>query len=383
MVPMRLFMAGVICLLLGWPGLLGCQRQPAPFKPVADPGETIYFVPVREKVIALTFDDGPNEPATSLILDALKRHQVKATFFLIGANVERYPETARRIKAEGHLIGNHTARHARFDQSTASAIAQDIADGSRAIETVTGVTPLWFRPPYGINGPGMEEACRAQGMAIAGWSADANDWNPHPVKELVAGIVSQATPGDILLLHDGWETRPGADRRNTVAAVPLILEKLKARGLRFVTVADLLRVAGRPVAEFKNGARLLGLQIPAQPLPPGAGFWVRYFWDVPPGWDNLTPTTRAFVHWTSPDGTIRFQDDHEIPQPGDVRDRVLKHLVIVPRKAPLGRYQVRFGLCDPQTPDRHNRVPVRSVFRQQQDAVIIPDVLDVSQAAKP
>lgn len=378
---MRLFAAWAVCLLLGWPGLLGCQRQPTSFKPTADPGEIIYFVPVREKVIALTFDDGPNEPATGQILDALKRQQVKATFFLIGANVERYPETARRIKAEGHLIGNHTFRHSRFDQSTASDISQDIADGYRAIETVTGVKPLWFRPPYGINGPGMQEACRAQGMAIAGWSADANDWNPHPVEELVDRIVSQATPGDILLLHDGWETNLGADRRNTAAAVPLILEKLKVQGFRFVTVPDLLRTAGRPVAEFKNGVRLLGLQIPAQPLPPGEGFWVRYFWDVPPGWGNLMPA--AFVHYTSPDGTIRFQDDHKIPRLCDVRDRVLKHLVIVPRQAPLGRYQVRFGLFDPQNPDLRHRVPVRSAFRQQQGAVIIPDMLDVIQGPKP
>ena len=268
-----------------------------------------------------------------------------------------------------------------FDQSAASVIARDIADGQRAIKTVTGVTCLWFRPPYGINGPGMEEACRAQGMAIVGWSADANDWNPHPVEELVASIVSQATPGDILLLHDGCETFPGADRQNTVAAVPLILEKLKAQGFRFVTVPDLLRAAGRPVAEFKNGARLLGMQIPAQPLPPGEGFWVRYFWDVPPGWGNLMP--EAFVHYTMPDGSMQFQDDHEIPRRGDVRDRVLKHLVIVPRKAPLGRYQVRFGLFDPQTPDARHRVPVRSTFRQQHRAVIIPDMLDVNQAVKP
>jgi hypothetical protein len=148
-----------------------------------------------------------------------------------------------------------------------------------------------------------------------------------------------------------------------------------------VTVPDLLRAAGRPVAEFENGARLLGLQIPAQPLPPGEGFWVRYFWDVPPGWDNLMP--EAFVHYTTPDGSMQFQDDHEIPRLGDVRDRVLKHLVIVPWKAPLGRYQVRFGLFDPQAPDLRHRVPVRSAFRQQQDTVIIPDVLDVNQAAEP
>ena len=163
--------------------------------------------------------------------------------------------------------------------------------------------------------------------------------------------------------------------------MPLILEKLKAQGFQFVTVPDLLRAAGRPVAEFENGARLLGLQIPAQPLPAGEGFWARYFWDVPPGWGNLTPD--AFVHYTSPDGTVRFQDDYEIPRLGDVRDRVLKHLIIVPRKAPPGRYQMRFGQFDPQAPDLSHRVPVRSTFRQKQDAVIIPNALEVTQAPKP
>ena len=376
----RLFALLGMCLSLGWPGLLGCQRHPAPFKPVADPGETVYFVPVREKVIALTFDDGPNEPATGLILDALKAHQVKATFFLIGENVERYPETARRILAEGHLVGNHGARHPRFDQIAASDIAQDIADGQRIIKRVTGFTPTWFRPPYGIN-PGVEEVCRAQGLAIAGWSADASDWNPHPVEELADRIISQATPGDILLLHDGQETRHGADRQNTVAAVTLILEKLKAQGFRFVTVPELQRAAGSPLAEFRNGARLLGLQIPAKPLPPGEGCWVRYFWDVPRGHGNLAP--EAFVHFATPDGSVWFQDDYKLPRLGDVRSRVVKHLVIVPRNAPLGWYQVRLGLFDPQTPDVRHRVPVHSLFQQQHSAVIIPDALDVSPAAKP
>ncbi len=378
---MRIFAAGFVCLLLGWPGVLGCRRQPAPFKPAVDPGEAIYFVPVREKVIALTFDDGPNEPATSQILDTLKRQQVQATFFLIGANVERYPETARRIKADGHLIGNHTARHSRFDQSDASVIALDIVDGQRAIEAVTGVKPAWFRPPFGINGAGMEEVCRAQGLAIAGWSADANDWNPHPVEELADRIVSQATPGDILLLHDGWETRHGADRRSTVEALPLILEKLKAHGFRFVTVPNLLRAAGRPLAEFKNGIRLLGLQIPNKPMPPGEGFWIRYFWDVPPGLGNLA--SEAFVHYTTLDGTVRFQDDHAIPRRGDIRDRVVKRLVIVPRKAPLGPYQVRIGQFDPQSTDLHHRVPLRSALKQKQNAAIIPGLLNVNQTDQP
>ncbi|MBI2437573.1 MAG: polysaccharide deacetylase family protein [Lentisphaerae bacterium] len=381
MVPIRLLAVGAAGALLMLPGMVGCQRQPAPFKATADPGETIYFVPVREKIVALTFDDGPNEPATGQILTELRRYQVKATFFLIGANVEHFPETARRIQAEGHLIGSHTARHSRFDQSAPSDIARDIADGCRIIETVTGLRPIWFRPPYGIN-PNMAEAAQAQGLAIAGWSADANDWNPHPVEELVERMVSQATPGDILLLHDGRETEHGVNRQATVAAVPLILEKLIAQGFRFVTIPELLRFAGRPVAEFEGGLRLLGLQIPTKSVAPGEGFWVRYFWDAPGGWRNdLKP--HAFVHWTTADGAIRFQDDHEIPRRGDVRDLVLKHLVIVPQAAPSGRYQARLGLFDPRKPDIRHRVRVRSVLQQQQGAIIIPDVLDVQRLPQP
>lgn len=381
MFTLRISAVFVVCFLLGLPGLTGCRRQPAPFKPSADPGETVFFVPVREKVIALTFDDGPNAAATPQILDVLRDHQVKATFFLIGANVERCPEIVRRMKAEGHFIGNHTARHSRFDQSAIADIARDIGDGQRAIQTVIGAAPSWFRPPFGINGPGMEEACRSNGLAIAGWSADANDWNPHPVEELVDRIVSQAIPGDILLLHDGWETHQGADRRNTVAALKPILEKLKAEGFRFVTMPDLLKAAGQPVAEFENGARLLGLQVAKKPVAPGEGFWARYFWDVPLGWGNLTP--EAFVHFIAPDGTLLVQDDYEIPRRGDVRDRVLKHLIYVPHKAAHGRYQARVGLFNPQDQDIARRVPVFSGFQQEKNAVIIPEALTVGRTDVP
>ena len=251
----------------------GCRPRAAPdlapFSAATEPGRTVFFVPVRERLVALTFDDGPSEPYTGRILDVLRDRGVPATFFLIGANAERLPALARRVAAEGHLVGNHSYAHRRFDQSTAGEIARDIADGARAIEAATGVRPAWFRPPYGINGPGMEDACRAGGQVIAGWSADANDWNPHPVEELVERLAAQAVPGDILLLHDGWETRPDADRSRTAAAVSLVIDRLKAAGFRFVTVADLLRAAGPPLAAFANGARLLGIQAPAAPLRPG------------------------------------------------------------------------------------------------------------------
>ncbi len=364
----------LFCLIM----LAGCRR-PAPLKRSVDPGQTIFFVPTAEKIVALTFDDGPSDPATGMILDALRAHNVKATFFLIGANVERHPEIARRIGAEGHLIGNHTYRHMQFDQHSASEIAEDITKGSRAIQAITGLTPKWFRPPFGINGPGMETACRIGGMAIAGWSADASDWNPHPVEALVERIVSQAIPGDIILLHDGWETRPDANRQRTVAAVPLIIERLLAKGYRFVTLDELVRSAGRPMAEFANGARLLGMQIPVQPAQPGELFAARYFWEVPTEWGSDAPS--AFVHFLDGHGRRQFQDDHNVPPRGDVRDLVVQRKVRVPADALPGKYRVAIGLFHPnQKPAR--RVALRASLRCAKNAVIIPDALQVERSAR-
>lgn len=353
----------------------GCRPRLASFPATAAPGATVYFVPVRERVVALTFDDGPSVSATALILDALKERRAPAAFFLVGQNVERLPELARRIAAEGHLIGNHTYGHSRFDQSTASEVAADIDAGRRAIEAATGVTPAWFRPPFGINGPGMEDACRAQVQVIVGWSADANDWNPHPVENLVARIIEQVVPGDIILLHDGWETRPDADRRRTAAAVPLILDALAERGFRCVSLPDLLQAAGPPLAEFQNGVRLLGWQAPAKPLAPGERFIVRYFWDSP--LNRLPPDCKAFVHFTTPDGALRFQSDHAIPPPGDVRDRVQRCQLMIPRNAPAGRYETRIGLFDPRHPERAARIPVRARLRTRARAVIAPAPFEV------
>lgn len=348
--------------------------RPAPLRPVQS-GETVYFVPNTHRMLALTFDDGPNGAATEKILDALKRCNVRATFFLIGTNVTRYPELARRIAREGHAIGNHTFNHLRFDQVSFHAMSQDIAAGADAIAAATGARPEWFRPPYGINGFGLEEICRANGCAIAGWSGHAGDWNPHSAAEIAERIVSQATPGDVLLLHDGWETRP-SDRQSTVDAVPLILERLLANGLQPVTLPELRRQLGPPLAEFANGARLLGLHLQAGPLYPGAARYIRYFWEMPAGWMPIPCS--VFAHFEH-GGGFRFQDDHALPLRGDVRDLVPERVLIVPPDAPPGRYELRIGLFDPTRPEVRRRVPVRSGAVRRQGAVMLPDFMEIRE----
>lgn len=359
--------------------LAGCEKPPTSFPSMVAPGETVYFVPVREKVVALTFDDGPNEPFTCAILDSLRKHGVHATFFLIGANVEYSPETARRIVAEGHAIGCHTYSHSRFDLSSSNDIVKDITSGLRTIKATTGITPSWFRPPYGINGLGMEEICRTNRMAIVGWSLDANDWNPHSPEEITEQIVANVMPGDIIVLHDGWETRHGGDRQRTVNAVPLILERLLKQGYTFVTLPELLQRAGPPLAEFANGVRLLGLQTTGKPICAGDEFQARYCWDVPAGWDEHA--LLAFVHLQFEDRPCLFQDDHAIPSRGDVRDRVVKRTIAVPLSVSPGRYRFNIGLFDPRNPDIRNRIPVRSIYPHRKGNVRLPVAVTIAAGA--
>lgn len=372
----------IITRILRWPApvaLVGlvlqlgaCRPAPAPLAPLR-PGDTAYFIPTTNRMVALTFDDGPNGAATEKILDTLKRFQVPATFFLIGTNVVHYPELARRIAREGHLIGNHSFSHPQFDQISAAEMAREIDAGAGAIAAATGVKPTWLRPPYGINGPGLDELCRDKGYFIAGWSGHASDWNRPSAVEIAEHMITQVTPGDILLLHDGWETHHDVDRQNTVDAVYLILERLTREGVRFVTLPELCRHAGAPLAEFANGVRLLGLHVEAKPTFPGEARYIRYFWDIPPGRD---PKAAAFVHFESGTG-FRFQDDHPLPRRGDVRDLAVERVLIIPSNAPPGKYQGRIGLFDPARPDVLHRVPIRAAGLQSKRAVLLPDFLEL------
>lgn len=362
----------ILCLLL--PAL--CQAMSGvKVKKPASTGETIFFVPVQEKLVALTFDDGPNEPATGTILDTLKRYNVRATFFLVGTNAEYYPATARRIAAEGHVIGNHTYRHSRFDLSDQADIAKDITAGARAISATAGVKTRWFRPPFGINGKGLDKLCTENGYAIAGWSLDANDWNPHPTSDIVKHIVSHVTSGDIILLHDGRESQHGVNRQTTVEAVPLIIERLQKAGYKFVTLPELYRNKTRALAEFANGVRLLGMHAPDRPVSPGETIMVRYFWQVPSNWDKNA--TMACVHLLAEGIPFRFQDDHKIPPRGDARDLVVRQKLTVPTNTPPGSYFFNIGLFDPKNPGIRHRINVRSAYPQRDKQVTLPAKLEV------
>lgn len=214
----------------------------APAAPVF--GEVYHKIGKEQKMIALTFNDGPNEPYTSEILDILDTYNVRATFFVIGQNVERYPETARRILAEGHVIGNHSYSHNTF-HALSDFGAEDLKVAQRVIFRTLGVTPHLYRPPHGTKTPWELKAAENEGMIVVTWSVSTNEISVPSAEKLAENIVNEVDPGEIILLHDGHGTdydSERADKSLLVEALPLMIEKLKAEGYRFVTVPSLLNV---------------------------------------------------------------------------------------------------------------------------------------------
>ena len=200
---------------------------------------TYWHGDTNKPEIALTFDDGPNEPYTSEILDILKANNVKATFFLVGENVEKYPEVARRIVKEGNAIGNHTYNHRDLLlRRGILKMGREIDKTEEAIYNATGTRPRLFRPPFGSGG--YVEA-KNRGYAIIKWSVSAeNGGKEIPSEKIVKNVVENVTNGSIILIHDGRGLRHDARRNQAVEALPIIIKTLKEKGYQFVTVPELI-----------------------------------------------------------------------------------------------------------------------------------------------
>jgi len=207
-------------------------------------GKVYYKGDNHYKVVALTFDDGPNEPYTSEILDILDKNNIKATFFCVGKNVELYPETAERIVAEGHVLGNHSYTH-DANHAVTEFGARDMAKAEQAISDTIGVKPHLYRPPHGKKSPWELEEVKRQGMIEVTWSVSTGELNTHSYEKVAERIVDETHNGEIILLHDGYGTEhnsPNSDKSLTVEALPIIIQKLQAEGYTFVTVPQLLDV---------------------------------------------------------------------------------------------------------------------------------------------
>jgi len=203
---------------------------------------TIYRVPGPEKVVALTFDDGPSPEWTPKILDELKKADVKATFFMLGKNVERYPEIAKRVAAEGHEIENHTYGHRVLLYYKMNELEKEIRDTEKVIKDVTGQSTKYFRPPKAWVTGDEKRKIKEMGYGIVLWTLNSKDWVSFHDKQITQYILYRIRPGDIILFHDSGAvfSTEGGDRSQTVKTIPRLVKKLKERGYSFVTINELV-----------------------------------------------------------------------------------------------------------------------------------------------
>ena len=206
----------------------------------------VWSVETDKKVVALTFDDGPHEKYTTELLDTLAKYDVSATFFLIGKNVEKHPEIVKRIRNEDHEIANHSYDHRILPLYSRREIRRQINSTSSLIESAVGVIPKYFRPPMGLFTSSVLDAIEASGhIALIGEVYPRDPYKPG-VDKIVERVLNRTEPGSIIIMHDGG-TWGKIDRSQSVAAVPIIIESLREKGYRFLTVSDLI-LSGHPAA---------------------------------------------------------------------------------------------------------------------------------------
>jgi peptidoglycan/xylan/chitin deacetylase (PgdA/CDA1 family) len=217
-------------------------------------GKTLVNGPDNAKVVALTYDDGPNPPYTNAILDVLKRERVHATFFLVGQAVDAYPGVVRREAREGNALGNHTWEHEHLIVRSRAQVRESLLATDAAIYHAADVHTHIMRPPYGARDWLVLQEAQRLGYTPVMWSVPlARDWEYPPASVIAARILKYVGDGSIIVLHDGDRGivcgRAGVaprvcDRSSDIAATQMIVDALKARGYRFVTIPELIQLRG-------------------------------------------------------------------------------------------------------------------------------------------
>jgi peptidoglycan/xylan/chitin deacetylase (PgdA/CDA1 family) len=225
-------------------------------------GKTLVSGPKNQRVVALTYDDGPNPPYTNAILDVLRREHVHATFFVVGQAVQAYPRVVRREFEEGNAVGNHTWKHEHLVLYDAASLRDTLDRTDQAIYAATGQHTRIMRPPFGSRDWLVLREVRKLGYTPVMWSDPlAKDWEYPPAPVIAARVLRYVGDGSIIDLHDGnrgiicARARISAhvcDRSGDVDATRLIVEALKREGYRFVTIPELLRI-GHGSVTSKDG----------------------------------------------------------------------------------------------------------------------------------
>ena len=203
-------------------------------------GRTFTGVKAGSRQLALTFDDGPNDPHTFHLLEVLARHNVKATFFLIGRYVKQRPDIAQELVRAGHVIGNHTFSHPNLIWVSPQETNRELQDCERALTDAVGEHSRLFRPPFGGRRPGTLKIVRKLGLEPVMWNVTGWDWEGKPADYVEQKVRQQIRGGDVILLHDGSHAAFGVDRSQTVLAVDRLIARYKSDGYEFVTVPAMM-----------------------------------------------------------------------------------------------------------------------------------------------
>jgi peptidoglycan/xylan/chitin deacetylase (PgdA/CDA1 family) len=203
-------------------------------------GKTFHSLSQDSRQIALTYDDGPNDPHTQRLLEVLLKHNVHATFFLIGRYVQQRPDLAREIIRAGHVVGNHTFTHPLLTFRSESEIKRELATCKSTLQDAIGDHSNLFRPPFGGRRPAVLRIARELGLQPIMWNVTGYDWNAPPAAVIEQKVASRIHGGDVILLHDGGHKQMGADRSQTVIATDRLIAHYKNDEYEFVTVPQMM-----------------------------------------------------------------------------------------------------------------------------------------------
>lgn len=193
----------------------------------------IYCVETEEKKIAISFDAAWGNDDTGTLIDILKEYEVPATFFVVGAWVDKYPESVKQLADAGHQVQNHSNTHPHMPQLAKTQMKDELETCNQKIKAITGVEPTLFRPPYGDYDNAVIEVTKSAGMQAIQWSVDSLDWKENATPESIyKRVTSKVKPGSIVLFHN--------DAEHTPEALPSILKTLKEQGYEFVFISDLI-----------------------------------------------------------------------------------------------------------------------------------------------
>lgn len=228
----------------------GTEEEIRPQRPVSNeklqqlyPDTVVLSGPRNQNKVALTFDDGPDARYTSQVLDVLKKHDVPATFFLLGARAQALPELTQRIHEEGHAIGNHSYWHPKMFEEPIGRLHWEVTQTQQVLNQIIGYEPSIFRAPYGGLTEELVEMLAEMNFSVIAWSVDSEDWKQIPAEEIVDNVMSHMHPGAIILMHDGGDWTQNLS--GTVESLDTIIPQIKAQGLEFVTVPELLNISGK------------------------------------------------------------------------------------------------------------------------------------------